>query len=214
MKIEVWSDVVCPWCYVGKRHLERALESFDAAEEVEVVFRSFELDPNGPRRREGTYGERLARKYGADAERARAMIDRMVSAAAAAGIEMRFDIIQPGNSFDAHRVLHLARDLGMQAPVKERLMRGLFTEGEPIGDPHTIARLAVDAGLPDERVVEVLSGTEYGLEVRQDEVEAAELGISGVPFMLVDRRYAIRGAQPPDAILSVLQEAQAVRSSR
>lgn len=214
MKIEVWSDVVCPWCYVGKRQLERALESFEATDgvDVEVVFRAFELDPNGPRRREGRYIDRLARKYGTDAARATGMIDRMVSAGAAVGIDLRFDIIQPGNSFDAHRVLHLARELGMQKKVKERLMRGLFTEGEAIGDPHTIARLAVDAGLPEARVVEVLSGAEYGLEVRQDEVEAAELGITGVPFMLVDRRYAIRGAQPPDAILNVLQGARSVSS--
>lgn len=207
MKIEVWSDVACPWCYVGKRQLDRALELFDGRDGVEVVYRSFELDPNGPRRREGDYASRLARKYGTDRDGAQAMIDRMTAAGAAAGIEMRFEISQPGNSFDAHRVLHLARELGRQHEVKERLMRATFSEGEPIGDPHTVARLAVDAGLPEERVVAVLSSGDFGLEVRQDEVEAAELGITAVPFMLVDRRDAIRGAQPPEAILTVLEEA-------
>lgn len=207
MKIEVWSDVVCPWCYVGKRQLDRALEAF-GRDDVDVVYRSFELDPNGPRRREGDYPGRLAKKYGTDRDGAQAMIDRMTSAGAAAGIAMRFDIAQPGNSFDAHRVLHLARELGRQHEVKDRLMRATFSEGEPIGDPHTVARLAVDAGLPEERVVEVLSSAEFGLEVRQDEVEAAELGISGVPFMLVDRRFAIRGAQSPEAILTVLEQAR------
>ncbi|MFP5327113.1 MAG: DsbA family oxidoreductase [Acidimicrobiia bacterium] len=210
MRIDVWSDVVCPWCYIGKRQLDRAIEMFTAASdvEVEVVFRSFELDPNGPRRREGEYVARLAKKYGTDRDGAQAMIDRMVSAGAGAGVELRFDIAQPGNSFDAHRVLHLARDLGRQVEVKERLLRAVFTEGEPIGDPHAVARLAVDAGLPEDRVVEVLSSGEYGLEVRQDEVEAAELGITGVPFMVVDRSYAIRGAQPAEAILSALQQAR------
>lgn len=210
MRIDVWSDVVCPWCYIGKRQLDRAIEMFTAASdvEVEVVFRSFELDPNGPRRREGEYVARLAKKYGTDRDGAQAMIDRMVSAGAGAGVELRFDIAQPGNSFDAHRVLHLARDLGRQVEVKERLLRAVFTEGEPIGDPHAVARLAVEAGLPEDRVVEVLSSGEYGLEVRQDEVEAAELGITGVPFMVVDRSYAIRGAQPAEAILSALQQAR------
>lgn len=210
MRIDVWSDVVCPWCYIGKRQLDRAIEMFTGASdvEVEVVFRSFELDPNGPRRREGEYVARLAKKYGTDRDGAQAMIDRMVSAGAGAGVELRFDIAQPGNSFDAHRVLHLARDLGRQVEVKERLLRAVFTEGEPIGDPHAVARLAVEAGLPEDRVVEVLSSGEYGLEVRQDEVEAAELGITGVPFMVVDRSYAIRGAQPAEAILSALQQAR------
>lgn len=210
MRIDVWSDVVCPWCYIGKRQLDRAIEMFTAASDVkvEVVFRSFELDPNGPRRREGEYVARLAKKYGTDRDGAQAMIDRMVSAGAGAGVELRFDIAQPGNSFDAHRVLHLARDLGRQPEVKERLLRGVFTEGEAIGDPHAVARLAVEAGLPEDRVVEVLSSGEYGLEVRQDEVEAAELGITGVPFMVVDRSYAIRGAQPAEAILSALQQAR------
>ena len=208
MKIEVWSDIVCPWCYVGKRNLDAAVADFEGASDIEVVYRSFELDPNGPRRREGVYVDRLARKYGTDRAGAEAMVARITAAGAAAGIEMRFDILQPGNSFDAHRVLHLARDLGRQREVKERLMRGLFTEGEPIGDPHTVARLAVDAGLPEERVVEVLSGGEYGLEVRQDEVQAAELGISGVPFIVIDGRYAIRGAQPPESILAVLEQAR------
>ena len=206
MKIEVWSDVVCPWCYVGKRQLDRALELFDG--EAEVIFRSFELDPNGPRRREGTYLERLAKKYRTDVASATAMIDRMVSAAGAVGIEMRFDIAQPGNSFDAHRVLHLARELGCQPLVKERLLRATFTEGEPIGDPHTVARLAVEAGLPEARVIEVLASAEFGLEVREDEAEAAELGVTGVPFMVVDRRFAIRGAQPAEAILEVLRQAR------
>ena len=205
MKIEVWSDVVCPWCFVGKRQLDRALERFDG--EVDVVFRSFELDPNGPRRREGDYATRLAKKYRTDMDGAHAMIARMTGAGAAAGVEMRFDIAQPGNSFDAHRVLHLARELGQQAAVKERLLRAVFTEGEPIGDPHTVARLAVDAGLPEDRVVAVLSSSEFGLEVREDEVAAAELGITGVPFMLIDRRVAIRGAQPAESILEALQQA-------
>ena len=204
MRIDIWSDVVCPWCYIGKRNFEDALSRFEHRDAVEVRWRSFELDPGAPRMREGDYASRLARKYGVGADEARAMIDRMTEAGRRAGVDMRFDLSRPGNTFDAHRLLHLAADRGVQDAVKERFLAATFTEGAPIGDADTLTRLAAEAGLDAEEAREVLAGDAYADEVRADEQEATELGISAVPFFVVDGKLGIPGAQPPDVILRVL----------
>jgi predicted DsbA family dithiol-disulfide isomerase len=211
MRVEIWSDVVCPWCYIGKRRFEQALDKFDHRDEVEVVWRAFELDPNAPVTREGDYATRIATKYGTSREQAQAMIDRMVDAGAGDGLDLRFDISRPGNTFDAHRLLHLAGERGRQDEVKERLLRATFTEGEPIGDRGVLARLAVDAGLDPDEVQTVLDGDRYSTEVRADERRAHELGVSGVPFFVVDGRYGVSGAQSPDVLLDVLNQAWAER---
>jgi predicted DsbA family dithiol-disulfide isomerase len=207
MKVEIWSDVVCPWCHIGKRNLEAALAGFDHADEVEVVWRSFELDPSAPAEHEGDYAERLARKYGVPVDQARAMTDRMTETAAAAGLTFRFDLARPGNTFDAHRVIHLAGRHGVQDRVKERLLTATFAEGEPIGHHETLVRLAGEAGLDAEQVRGVLASDAYADEVRADERRAAEYGISGVPFFVVDGRYGASGAQPPDALRALLERA-------
>jgi predicted DsbA family dithiol-disulfide isomerase len=213
MEIEIWSDVVCPWCYIGKRNLEAALARFEHRDEVSLRWRSFELNPGAPAVVEGRYVERLARKYGVDVDRAQAMIDRMTGAAAAAGLDVRFDISRPGSTFDAHRLLHLARDRGVQGELKERLFAAMFTEGEPIGDPETLVRLAAEVGLDADEARAVLDGGAYADEVRADEAEARELDVTGVPFFLVDRTVALSGAQPPDLLLRVLDRAWANRAS-
>jgi predicted DsbA family dithiol-disulfide isomerase len=200
VKIEVWSDVVCPWCYVGTRNLEAAVAGFEHRDQVEVVYRSYELDPHAPAEREGSYEERLARKYGVPVGQARAMVARMVDAGAQVGLDFRFDIARAGNTFDAHRLVHLGGE-----PVKERLMRAYFTEGEPIGDRETLVRLAVDAGLEEGEVRTVLDSDRYAEAVRADERAAAEHDITGVPFFAVDGRYGVAGAQPPEIIRSVLE---------
>jgi predicted DsbA family dithiol-disulfide isomerase len=207
MKVEIWSDVVCPWCYIGKRRFEAALARFDHRDDVEVVWRSFELDPGAPAVREGSYAGRLAAKYGVPVTEAQAMIDRMTGAAAGTGLAFRFDIARPGNTFDAHRLLHLALDRGVQDAAKERLLAAAFTEGLPIGDRDTLVHLGADAGLDATEVRAVLEGDTYGAEVRRDEREAAELGIHGVPFFVVDRRYAVSGAQAPEVLLAMLDQA-------
>ena len=148
MNIEIWSDVVCPWCYIGKRRFERAVASFSHPGEVTVNYRSFELDPSAPAERSGTHAERLAGKYGMTIAQAEQASQQMTQRAAADGLEFRFDLIRGGNTFDAHRLLHLAKDHGLQPEMKERLMRATFTEGLPIADKPTLARLAVEAGLP------------------------------------------------------------------
>jgi predicted DsbA family dithiol-disulfide isomerase len=207
MKVEIWSDVVCPWCYVGKRNFEAALAEFPHRDEVEVVWRSFELDPHAPTTREMPYAERLAKKYGMSAHQAQAMIDNMTARGASAGLDMRFEISKPGNTFDAHRLIHLAAHHGIQDAVKERLLRATFTEGEPIGDHDALVRLAVDAGLPEDEVREVLAGDAFADEVRADEQQATDLDITGVPFFVVDGRFGVSGAQPAETLRRVLDHA-------
>jgi predicted DsbA family dithiol-disulfide isomerase len=212
MEIEIWSDIACPWCYIGKRRLEAALETFEHRDEVTVTWRSFELDPDAPAEREGERAAHLAAKYGVSVEEARAMEDRMAQAAAGDGIEMRFDRTRGANTFDAHRLIHLAAAHGRQDEAKERLLRAHFTEGEPVSDRDTLVRLAGEIGLPEREVREALASDRYADEVREDERTAARMGIGGVPFFVVDRAVGASGAHPPEALLKLLEEGHRRRS--
>jgi predicted DsbA family dithiol-disulfide isomerase len=209
LRIDVWSDIACPWCHVGKRRLEAALARFPYRDAVEVVWRAFELDPSAPRERDPSvsYSERLARKYGCSVPEAEAMIQRMTDVARQDGLDFHFERIRPGNTFDAHRVLHLAAERGKQDTVKERFFRGYLTEGEPIGDPEALVRLAPEAGLDPDEVRATLASDAYAREVRAEEIAARELGIGGVPFFVIGGRYAISGAQPADVFLRALTKA-------
>ena len=207
MKVEIWSDVVCPWCYIGKRRFEQALRGFAHAGEVEVVWRAFELDPAAPSSREGKYAERLAEKYGSSVPEAQQMIDTMTGAAAAEGLDFHFELARPGNTFDAHRLLHLAGQRGVQDAVKERLLRATFTEGEPVSDAETLVRLGAEAGLDADEARAVLADGRFAAEVRADERAAHELGITGVPFFVIDRRYGVSGAQPAALLQRALEQA-------
>src|SRR3954453_16314103 len=169
LSVDIWSDVVCPWCYIGKRRFEAALERFPQRDEVDVTYPSFELDPSAPARHEQPGPQRLAEKYGVSLEEAQAMNDRVTEVAAQAGLEYRLDRTQGGNTFDAHRLLHLALGHGVQPEVKERLMQAYFTEGEPISDPDALVRLAAEAGVPEEEARAVLEGDRYADAVREDE---------------------------------------------
>lgn len=207
--IDVWSDIACPWCYVGKRRLERALEQFPHRDAVAVRWRAFELDPGAPRVKDASvpYAARLAGKYRvpvADAER---MIRQMTEVAARDGLDLRFDRIRPGNTFDAHRVLHLAAERGAQDAAKERFLAGYLCEGEAIGEPSVVARLATEAGLDPDEVAAVLGSEARAAAVRADEAEAHTLGIGGVPCFVLGRRYAVSGAQPADLLLRALERA-------
>lgn len=212
MQVEIWSDIACPWCYVGKRRFEAALAEFEHRDEVRVTWRSFELDPYAPREREGDRAEHLADKYGTSVERAVAMQRHMTEVAAAEGLEFRFDVARSGNTFDAHRLLHLAAAHERQDELEERLFRAHLGEGQPIGDPAALATLAVDVGLPEDDVREVLGTDRYAAEVRDDERTAASLGIQAVPFFVVDRAIAAAGAQPPAILVELLRRARAARS--
>lgn len=209
LRIDVWSDIACPWCYVGKRRIEAALEKFPHRDAVSVVWRAFELDPSAPAEREPgvDYAERLARKYGASRGEAEGMIQRMTDTAAADGLDFRFDRIRAGSTFDAHRVIHLAGELGKQDAVKERLLRAYMTEGELMSDRETLVRLAGEAGLDEELVRATLASDAHRKAVHEDEDEARQLGISGVPFFVIGGKYAVSGAQPADLLLRALDKA-------
>lgn len=209
MQVEIWSDVVCPWCYIGKRRFETALARFPHRDAVEVVWRSFELDPGAAARPAGSVVDRLAAKYGMTEAQARATHARISGLAAAEGLTFRLDVAQPGNTFDAHRLLHLAAERGVQDAVKERLFRAYFSEGELIGDRDTLVGLVAEVGLDADEAERVLRDDAYVAEVRADEQEAAALGISGVPFFVLDRRYGVSGAQSPEVLLQALERAWA-----
>jgi predicted DsbA family dithiol-disulfide isomerase len=207
MHVEIWSDIACPWCYVGKRRFEAALAQFEGAEDVEVTWRSFELDPGAPAERPEGGTTHLARKYGTTVEQARSMERQMTEVAAGEGLEFRFDRLRPGSTFDAHRVVHLAGAHGLQDAMKERLLRAYLAEGELMSDHAALRRLAVEAGLPEDEVVDLLATERFAEEVRDDERTAAALGISAVPFFVVDRAIAASGAQPVELFVRLLRQA-------
>ena len=204
--IEIWSDVVCPWCYIGKRRIETALERFEHRDDVSVTWRSFELDPAAERDPEGAPAERLASKYGMSVEEAAARQAQIAALAAEEGLEYHMELTRGGNSFDAHRLIQLGKERGIQDAVKERLMRGYFTEGARIGDPETLVRLAAEAGLPEADARAVVESDRYADAVREDEELARRIGINGVPFFVLGRRYGVSGAQPADVLVQALDQ--------
>jgi predicted DsbA family dithiol-disulfide isomerase len=212
VEIEIWSDIACPWCYIGKRRFEAALAEFEHRDEVRVTWRSFELDPGAPPERAGDRAERLAEKYGMTVEQARAAEQQLTGVAVDEGLPFRFDIARSGSTFDAHRLVHLAETHGLQDAMKERLLRAYFTEGELMSDHDALVRLAAEVGLDEQEVRELLSGDRYADDVRADERTASELGISAVPTFVVDRRLGTSGAQPPEALLDLLRQGWAERS--
>lgn len=209
MHVEIWSDIACPWCYVGKRRFEAALAGYEHRDEVTVTWRSFELDPAAPTERSVDGATHLAEKYGTSREEALAMHDRMTQTAARDGLDFRFDVARGGNTFDAHRLIHLAAAHGAQDATKERLMRAYLTEGELISDHATLARLAGEVGLPADEVRELLDGDRFAHEVREDERTAGRLGIHAVPFFVVDRAVGASGAHPPEQLVELLRQARA-----
>ena len=211
MDIEIWSDIACPWCYVGKRRFEAALARFEHRDEVTVTWRSFELDPDAPREREGDNAERLAQKYGMTVEEARARQQQLVEVAAGEGLDFRFDIQRSGVTFDGHRLIHLAAEHGLQESMKERLMHAYFTEGALVSDHAQLAALAAEVGLPEPEVRATLESDRFAEAVREDELTATRFGISAVPTFVVDRKLGASGAQPAEQLLSLLRQGWAAR---
>jgi predicted DsbA family dithiol-disulfide isomerase len=205
MDIEIWSDIACPWCYVGKRRFEAALAAFEHRDEVAVTWRSFELDPEAPAQRPVDSATHLAEKYGMSRDEALARQRSLAEVAAGDGLDMRADLARGGNTFDAHRLVQLAKANGVQDAMKERLMRAYHTEGEAIGDTDTLARLALEVGLPEDDVCDVVTTDRYAADVREDERTAMSLGISAVPFFVVDRRMGAAGAHPAEALGELLR---------
>jgi predicted DsbA family dithiol-disulfide isomerase len=201
VKIEVWSDIVCPWCYIGKRRLESALADFD--HDVEVEWHSFQLDPTFPRGEAIPVYEGLAKKFGGNV---REMTDRVTELAAVEGLHYDYDHAVMVNTFDAHRLTHHAKSQGLGGEMHERLMRAQLIEGETVNDVDTLVRLAEDIGVEGAR--EVATTDRYTAEVEADIREARLLGATGVPFFVLDRKYGVSGAQPVEVFASALRQAQ------
>jgi predicted DsbA family dithiol-disulfide isomerase len=209
VRIEVWSDVVCPWCYIGKRRLEAALERFPHRDEVEVVWRSFQLDPSTPEGETHALLPVLAAKYGRSLEETRAMVRHVEETAAGEGLRYRLADGVGGNTLLAHELLHLAAERGLQGEVKERLLHAYFEEARPVFDVDALAALAVETGLDEAEVRAALTDHRYRPAVREDVATARALGATGVPFFVVDRRYGAAGAQPAELLLQLLERAWA-----
>lgn len=203
MKIDIWSDVACPFCYIGKRHLEAALEQFPHKKDVQVTWHNFELDPNAPKDNKEDQYALLARKYGMSREQAIENTERVAASGTAAGLAFDFDKVIPTNTFDAHRLIQFAAQNGKQDEMEERLFAAYFMEGKHLNNKETLLAIAADLGLD---ATAVLNSDAYTNEVRKDEAEAQALGIRGVPFFVFDRKYAVSGAQPVTAFTQTLQK--------
>ncbi len=209
MHVDIWSDVVCPWCYLGKKRFEQALQAFGGRDEVTVTYRSFELDPEMPRGVTTPTVDMLAGKYGMSPRQAEQAQRQMEQRAAGAGLTFRMDGLVSGNTRDAHRLLQLAKLRGRQPELMERLQRAYFTEHGSIFDHEPLASLAGEAGLDPAEAAGVLASEEYGDAVDADEAMARSLGATGVPFFVVGRRYGFSGAQSAETIAEVLERARA-----
>jgi predicted DsbA family dithiol-disulfide isomerase len=207
MRVDVWGDLVCPWCYVGKRRFERAAAAFAHPEQLQVVFHAFELDPRAPVGTRVRQVDVLVARYGMSEAQAIAVESEMERTAAAEGLEFNLDGAVSGNTFDAHRLVQLAKDRGIQEQVVERFYRAHFTELRSLFDQVSLLQLATEAGLDGLESQRVLRDGGYAEAVLEDERQARTLGATGVPFFVVAERYGISGAQPTDVFGEALQRA-------
>lgn len=202
--VEIWSDINCPFCYIGKRHLEEALSGVTVP--VTIEWKSFELDPTANPPKGVSQEELLAKKYGKDLSWAKEMNQNMTDMARRAGLEFRMEQVVPANSFDAHRLIHLAKASGKQDAMKERLLKARFTEGLDIGDQNVLKKLGLELGLSEQKIDEVFSSSEFSQDVRRDEEVAQEIGVRGVPFFVFNQKYAVSGAQPVEVFRDVFSK--------
>ncbi|WP_430788810.1 DsbA family oxidoreductase [Virgibacillus flavescens] len=206
MKIDVYSDFVCPFCYIGKRRLELAMDKFSNKEKVTITYKSYELDPNAAKNPDKTIHEILAEKFGMSVEKARQTNHNMADQAAEIGLTYRFDTMKHTNTFDAHRLAKYADEQGKGKEMTERLLQAYFTDSLHIGNYETLVSLAEEIGLDKDVVLDVLNSTDYAKAVRSDEQEAQQIGAEGVPFFVFNDKYAVSGAQPPDVFTEVIEK--------
>ncbi|NUN68182.1 MAG: DsbA family oxidoreductase [Bacteroidetes bacterium] len=206
MKVEIWSDVMCPFCYIGKRHFEAALQEFPGRGSVTVEWKSFQLNPGMVTDPSRNINQYLAEIKGISLEQAQAMNARVTEMAKDAGLTYDFDKAIVANSFDAHRLSHFAKRFGTQDEVEERLFRAYFTEGKNTADHDTLVQLAADAGLDADAVRTMLAGKDFAEDVERDIYEAQQVGARGVPFFVFDEKYAVSGAQPVRLFVQVLNK--------
>lgn len=209
MKVEIWSDIMCPFCYIGKRNFEAGLAQFSEREQIEVEWKSFQLDPTMeevPKYQNDLYMY-LADRKGFSYEQSKAMHMNLVQSAKSVGLEYKFDRALVTNSMKAHRIIQMAKTKGIGDEAEERFFRAYFTEGKNLNDLATLKGLGVEMGLTEEEVDEALTNSMYAEKVEGDSNEGAMLGVTGVPFFVVDRKYAVVGAQPVEAFLGTLEQA-------
>lgn len=205
IKVEIWSDINCPFCYIGKKTFEKALEKFPRAESVEVEWRSFELDPVSHPPKGSNNTELIAQKYGRDKRWVESMQEKIADMGRENGIDFHLSNVVPANSFKAHKLLHLAKAYGIQNEMKEALLHAKFVEEKDIGDEETLLQIALGLRLEEAEINDVLKGKRFEEDVRADEELAARMGIHGVPFFVINKTEALSGAQPPEAFLEVLE---------
>ncbi len=208
MKIEIWSDFLCPFCYLGKRKLEIALDNFEHKDEVEVIFRSFELDPSAKKNYSENNHELIAKKFSIPVEKAKEFNNQITSQGKEIGINYDFDKVIPTNSFDAHRLAHYAKNEGKSIELSDRLFKAFFEDGLNLSDFKTLSSLAAEVGLDASKALKILESEEYSSEVRKDEDAAARLKINSVPYFVFNNKYALTGAQPSETFLDVLRKVQ------
>ena len=212
MQIDIWSDIACPWCYIGKRRLETALTDHPQRDEITVAWHSYQLDPSLPEHYDGTEGEYLASRKGMPVEQVREMFGHVAEQAAGEGLAYDFDRLVVANSARAHQLLHLAKERGVADAVKEGLLSGHFEHGLDIGDVDALVRVGVAAGLDEGEVRASLEDGRYEAAVAADIDMARQIGVTGVPFVVVDMKYAVSGAQPPEVFREVVDKALAERT--
>ncbi len=211
MKVEIWSDIMCPFCYIGKRNFEAALKEFDAKDEIEIEWKSFQLDPTIPKTFEqkvSTY-EYLAERKGMSVERSKELHDHVVETARKVGLTYNFDKSVVANSFDAHKLIQFATTKGLGDAAEESLFKAYFTDGKDMSDHPTLIQLGKEIGLKEEEIKVVLTSEEFEAKVNFDISEGHQLGVTGVPFFVFDRKYAVSGAQPIETFLNALKQSHA-----
>jgi predicted DsbA family dithiol-disulfide isomerase len=206
MKIELWSDFACPFCYIGKTKFEQALSTFEHKDEVEVLYKAYQLNPSAPKVMEGNAEEAFAKGHGVSVKQAKAKFKLFVRAAKEVGLEYNYDIIQMTNSFDAHRIAKWARKYNKEMDITNRFMKAYFTEGKNLADQDTLVELSAEVGLSRKEAKSVLSSTQYKDIVEAEILEGRQVGVQGVPFFVLNRKYGISGAQPVEHFTRVLEQ--------
>lgn len=206
MKIEIWSDYTCPFCYIGKRRLELAVEELPFKGEIEIEYKSFELDANAPKKYDGSIHELIAKKYGISVERAKGSNDQIVSQAKSLGLLYDFDRIKPTNTFDAHRLTQFSKTIGKQHEISEALFRAYFTEGKNLSDVEELAKISSCVGIEYKVAIDILESNQYAEAVRDDEDQAREYGVTGVPYFVINDKFAVSGAQPIAVLKKTLED--------
>lgn len=207
MKVDIWSDVMCPFCYIGKRHFEQAMQEFAHGDSIEVVWHSFQLDPDTKTQPGKDVYSYLAERKGQSLEWSRQAHKHVTDMAARAGLQYNFDKAVVANSFDAHRVLQLAKKHSKGDAMEEQLFKGYFTEGKNIADHDVLADMAVAVGIEKQVALDVLKSDAYSAEVQADIETAARIGINGVPFFVINNKYGVSGAQPASTFVQALNRA-------